>query len=225
MIRRRRKNFAFRTARRFAGLGYLAFDEADFNPTPGTNGSFSLSSFGDEVYLLSGDANTNLTGYAHGFSFGGVRTGDSFGRYLNSVGEEQFPAQIANTFGATNAGPLVADIVINEIHYHPAPGGDEFIELHNRRADANLLLYARGTTNTWKVDGVGFTFPTNAIIPTNGYVLLVATNPADFRANIQRAGERAHLRAVYRFVAGQRRATVVAQARRRNEWNGALHRR
>ena len=27
---------------------------------------------GDEVYLFSGDSATNLTGYSHGFSFGGA---------------------------------------------------------------------------------------------------------------------------------------------------------
>ena len=41
-------------------------------PTPGTNNSFSLSCGGEQVYLFSGDANTNLTGYSHGFSFGGA---------------------------------------------------------------------------------------------------------------------------------------------------------
>ena len=34
-----------------------------------------ISSQGEEVYLLSGDANTNLTGYSHGFSFGAAESG------------------------------------------------------------------------------------------------------------------------------------------------------
>ena len=57
--------------------------------------SFSLNSAGDSIYLISGDAKTNLTGYSHGFSFGAAANGVSFGRYVNSTGEEQFPAQLA----------------------------------------------------------------------------------------------------------------------------------
>jgi hypothetical protein len=45
-----------------APLGYLVFTETNFNATPGTNSSFSLNARGDDVYLFSGDANTNLTG-------------------------------------------------------------------------------------------------------------------------------------------------------------------
>ena len=75
--------------------GFVVFTEAQFNATPGTNVSFSLGSRGESVYLFSGDANTNLTGYSHGFSFDAAPEGSSFGRYVNSVGEEQFPAQLA----------------------------------------------------------------------------------------------------------------------------------
>ena len=52
-----------------APLGSLVFTEAQFNPTPGVGNSFSLNARGDDVYLFSGDANTNLTGYSHGFTF------------------------------------------------------------------------------------------------------------------------------------------------------------
>src|SRR5439155_16844086 len=56
---------------------YLLFTEADFNATPGTNHSFSLDSQGEEVYLFSADANTNLSGYSHGFTFGAAENGVS----------------------------------------------------------------------------------------------------------------------------------------------------
>src|SRR6185295_18255641 len=118
--------------------GYLVFTETDFNPTPGTNGSFTLSSQGEEVYLLSGDANTNLTGYSHGFSFGAAANGVTFGRHVISTGDERFVAQISNTPNAANSGPLVGPVVIREIMYHPpdlANGvdntDDEYIQLQN----------------------------------------------------------------------------------------------
>src|SRR5207247_5493306 len=83
---------------------FRTFSELDFNPTPGVGTSFSLSSRGEQVYLFSAGANGALTGFSHGFSFGASGEGISFGRYVNSVGEEQFPAQIASSFGAANAG-------------------------------------------------------------------------------------------------------------------------
>src|SRR6185436_17562563 len=83
-------------------LGYVVFTETNFNATPGTNNSFSLNARGDDVYLFSGDANTNLTGYSHGFSFGASPDGGTFGRYVISTGEEQFPAQISATPGQPN---------------------------------------------------------------------------------------------------------------------------
>src|SRR5687768_16233971 len=49
---------------------YLVFDELQFNSTPGIGTSFSLSSFGDDVYLFSADTTGELTGYSHGFAFG-----------------------------------------------------------------------------------------------------------------------------------------------------------
>jgi len=162
--------------------GFITFDESQFNATPGTNNSFSLSSAGEQVYLFSGDANTNLTGYSHGLNFGAAANGVSFGRYVNSVGEEQFPAQINTTFHAANSGPLVGPLVINEIHYNPAPGGDEFVELKNITDAAVALFDSAFPTNTWQLDGLNFTFPTNITIPANGFLLLVATNPAAFDA-------------------------------------------
>ncbi len=191
---------------------FITFDESQFNPTPGTNGSFSLSSSGEQLYLLSGDANTNLTGYGHGLTFAGAANNVSFGRHINSAGEEQFPAQ-PRTFGNTNAPPLVQSVVINEIHYNPSANGDEFIELKNTDPVNPRPLFDAGIpTNTWSLEGVDFTFTTNTVIAPNSFLLIVATNPASFRlkysvpANIpivgpyfgtlQNSGERIELKRV-----------------------------
>jgi hypothetical protein len=163
--------------------GYLSFDESQFNPTPGTNSSFSLSSSGEQVYLFSGDAATNLTGYSHGFNFGAAANGVTFGRYLNSVNEEQFPAQVANTFNTVNSGPRVGPIVINEIHYNPLVAGNGFVELKNISLNDVPLFDPAHPENNWSVEGVGFTFPTNLTVPPGGLVLIVASNVAGFIAN------------------------------------------
>jgi hypothetical protein len=93
--------------------GYFVFTEEDFNQNPNDATNFSFSSHGEEVYLYSADAAGNLTGYSDGFSFGVAENAVAFGRYVTSTGENKYPAQIANTFGSTNAGPRVGPVVIN----------------------------------------------------------------------------------------------------------------
>ena len=162
--------------------GLVVFDETQFDATPGTNDSFSLSSHGESLYLFSGDAGTNLTGYSHGLSFEAADAGVPFDRHLHSVDEEHFPAQTATTFNAANAGPRIGPVVINEIHYNPSAGGDEFIELVNLTGASVPLYDPAFPTNTWRVDDLDFTFPANLVLPSNAYLLIVATNPVSFRA-------------------------------------------
>ena len=169
-----------------AANSYVLLDEyTHFNPTPGTNNSFAFSAAGEQVYLLSGDANTNLTGYSHGFEFGAADVGVPFARYVNSVGEEQFPAERATTFFNPNAGPYVGKVVINEIHYNPVAGEDEFVELKNVGADPVLLanpLLPGNEADTWKINGLGYSFPTNILIPPQELLLVVSIHPDAFRA-------------------------------------------
>jgi len=161
---------------------FLKFDEGQFNPKPGVDPSFTFSSHGEEVYLYSASADGALTGFSDGFSFGASANGVTFGRYVNSVGEVLYPAQIQNTLGTANAGPTNGPVVINEIRYHPAPGDDEFIELHNI-TDAAVKLYGPANETTpWRLNGVGFDFPPNTEIPAQGFVLLVGSDPGVFRA-------------------------------------------
>lgn len=188
---------------------FAVFTEDDFNATPGSGTSFSLSSFGDELYLFSANASAQLTGYDYGISFGAAADGESFGRHINSVGEVLYPAQISRTPGAVNSSPRVGPVVISEIMYHPEPGADEFVELKNISGSPVSLFDPSIPTNTWKLSGVGFTFPTNITLDTDAWLLIVATNPADFRAkygvplavqivgpfagNLQNSGERLQL--------------------------------
>src|SRR2546430_5169628 len=156
--------FRIRNGTTILAGGYRVFTEADFNPTPGAGTSFAFRSTGDEAWLYSGDANTNLTGYQHGFRFGAAENGVTFGRYLNSVGEEQFPAQLSNTLGFANSGPRVGPLVMTEIMYHPAGDGEEFVELKNI-ASTNVPLFSPSIpTNTWKLSGLGYSFPTNVTL-------------------------------------------------------------
>ena len=161
--------------------GYIVFTEADWNSNGASAGGFRLDSHGEEIHLFSADADGRLTGYSDGFSFGAAQNGVSFGRYVTSTGEAQYPASAANTLGAANAGPRVGPVVINEIRYHPLLGDEEFIELKNITRDPVRLYDPVHPTNTWKLNGAGFTFPQNVEIPGHGLMLLAGANPGVFR--------------------------------------------
>jgi hypothetical protein len=163
------------------GNGYKVFTEDDWDADPLSTNNFRLNSHGEEIYLYSGDANGNLTGYSDGFAFGAAQNGVSFGRYVISTGEAQYPAQLANTLGASNAGPRVGPLVINEINYHPPAGGDEFIELKSITNGALFLYNQAYPSNTWRLNGVGYDFPTNVQVAPNSFLLLVGSDPAAFR--------------------------------------------
>ena len=161
--------------------GFAVFYETNFNATPGVFPSFALNSHGESLFLFSGDANTNLTGYSHSFDYGAAANGVSFGRYVLSTGDEDWPAMSALTLSASNAAPRVGPLVINEVMYHPALGYDEFVELFNLSA-TNVLLYdAAFPTNSWKLTGLNYTFSNNVSVPPGGYLLVVAMDPAAFR--------------------------------------------
>ena len=73
-------------------------------------------------------------------------------------------------------------VIISEILYQPGPGGDEFVELKNITPTNVPLFLPTIPTNTWKLSGLGFNFPTNVILGPNQLLLLVANDPATFRA-------------------------------------------
>ena len=159
--------------------GYWVINETQYNPSTGTG--FALSDRGEEVHLFSADSGGTLTGYRDGFSFGAAAESITFGRYTNSVGEIQYPAQRTATLGSVNGDPLVGPVVINELQYAPAPGEDEFIEVKNRTDQPMKLFDTRYPTNAWRLNGVGFDFPTNAEIDPRGLALVVPIDPAAFR--------------------------------------------
>jgi hypothetical protein len=171
--------------------GYLVFTGTSSFEL-GANG-FVLSEYGESVYLFSGNATTNLTGYYHGFDFGAAPNGVSFGRYITSQGQEHFVSQSANTPGINNALPRVGPVVISEIMYHPPDVNgtndeiDEYLELHNITA-TNVPLYCTFTneigyglaavTNTWHLrNAVDYDFPTNVTVAAAGRLLVTSFDP------------------------------------------------
>jgi hypothetical protein len=134
--------------------GFKVLYEYQFNPTNGSATPFTFNSaHGGQAWLSPADASGNLTGYRAFAPFGAAANGVSFGRYTNSIGEVDFVAMSARTFGvdnpstvedfrtgagAPNAYPLVGPVVINELMYDPPSQDgladniqDEYVELLN----------------------------------------------------------------------------------------------
>lgn len=177
------KKFRIPTGSNIPAGGFLVFDDSQFNTGTDGNTAFAFSSTGEEVYLTSANTSAELTGYSHGFVFGAIFNGRSFGREVNSAGVESFPLQRAVTLDATNAGPQVGPILFNEIHYHPGSlAEDEFVELLNY-SDTTVPLYHTGfPTNTWRIEGLNYSFPQNIQLPPAGLLLVVSIDPELFRS-------------------------------------------
>ena len=147
---------------------------------------FGLGSDGDDLYLFGVLPGGGLSGYVHGFRFGGSDDWVSFGRYVSSDGREHFVAQVSSSLGTNNVGPRVGPVVISELMYHPPDVGgvdnpvDEFIELLNITGAEVRLYDEQAPTNAWRVrGGVDYDFPTNLTLGAGQYVLLVNFSPTN----------------------------------------------
>lgn len=178
---------------------YAVLDETDFAPSPdGNPGSvgatplpgFRMSAFGEGAYLFSAE-NDVLTGYVHGFNFDAAENGVSFGRQVTSDGREHFTAQLSQTFGSANSGPVVGDLVISEVHYNPVPGGVEYLKITNRSGGTVNLFDDTGggdPNNTHKIKGIGFVFPPGQSIGPGASVLVVNMPPPHYVARFGNPG-------------------------------------
>ena len=123
---------------------------------------FSLGAGGETVYFRDPTGTRMLDA----LRFGPQETGVSFGRHPN--GSDQWHRLMEPTLGDDNAVPLVSEVGINEIMYHPIQGGDDrqYLELHN--CGTNPVSLAG-----WKLGGgIGYTFPAGASIPAHGYLVV-----------------------------------------------------
>ena len=204
---------------------FLVFPEADFNPVPASNNSFALNADGDRVFLFSGDAATNLTGYSHGFEFGAAAFGVSFGRHLLSTSQEEFPAQLRPTPGEGNRGPRVGPVVISEIHYHPDAGDDEFVELLNITTNAVALFDPANPTNTWRLRWVGFRVPDQRGSWARAPGVACRDRSGDVPRPACGCGGRDRPWALRRRPPGQRRAIGTATSGRDGRQPECAHRR
>lgn len=149
--------------------GYLAI-KADVY-SAGDSG-FNFDAHGEDVFIFEADAEGNLTGYNHGYSFGEVSNNISFGRHTNSMDETHFVPLATPTPGAANSKPYSGKVVITEIMYK-ATDGVEFLELQNISDDTVKLYDKDEPNNTWKVSGIGFNFPLETKINPGQIIVLI----------------------------------------------------
>jgi len=114
-------------------------------------------------------------------------TDQSQGLWPNGKGE--MFAMATPTPSATNSGPLLGQLVVNELHYNPSDDSDyEFIEIYNRGPSTLDLWESYGGVDyPWKIEG--FEFAPGATLPSGELMVVVSFNPvtnptklADFRA-------------------------------------------
>jgi len=134
--------------------GFASFTQSQFG--------FTMNGEGETLYFVKPDGSRVLDAV----QFGAQANGVSYGRWPD--GANDFYAFTTNTPGTNNGKIIIGDIVINELMYDPISGND---------ADQYIELYNKGTNTVnlagWQfTSGVTFTFPPNASIGPNGYVVI-----------------------------------------------------
>ena len=135
-------------------LGRLAFTQTQLG--------FALDAAGETIYLKASDGSRVVAA----LRFGAQENSVAFGRYPD--GATTFRRLSQPTLGTANAKPLLSDVVINELYYHPGSEDDdeEFVELYNRGTNAVDLT-------GWRLrGGISFNFPVGASLPAGGYAVV-----------------------------------------------------
>jgi hypothetical protein len=153
-----------------AAGGYAVISAAAFG------GAFDLSPNGGQLILTAADLATGQQrGYQTSITYGAADLDTTHGPFTNSAGDDVFVELASPSLGAANSGPRIGPIAINELHYNPASGFVEYIELHNPTSNPVSL-------NGWSFGtGVTYTFG-NVSVPAGGYLLVVPVDPATFPA-------------------------------------------
>ena len=146
--------------------GLVVFTESEI-------GSFALSSAGEELFLLSTDAEGRLDGGLESLSVGAAPVGATYGRVTNSLGEISVALLEIASIGSRNGKPRVGPLVMTEIMAHPTLNGVEYIEIANTSSEAVNLAGMR-------VNGTGFTFAEGDLMPES-LMILSALLPEEFR--------------------------------------------
>ena len=132
---------------------------------------FQLLSEGERIYLV----NSNQNRVIDAIDFRGQSNAVASGR--SPDGGPYHYCLASRTLGSPNSQPLRFGVVINEIMFNPLSGelDDEYVEIYNR-------LSTPANISAWEfVNGIGYLFPSNTIMPPNAY-WVIARNPTNLMA-------------------------------------------
>ena len=135
-------------------LGHKSFDAAALG--------FALDAAGETVFFREAPGGRVIDA----LEFPAQENGVAWGRYPD--GAPRWGRLATKTPGGVNGAFRPSAVVINELMYHPISDDDddEFVELFNRSAGAVSLA-------SWRLEGgIEYTFPSNAVIPAGGYVVV-----------------------------------------------------
>ena len=162
--------------------GYYVVSESQYGKATKGSTAFSLSSQGESAYLFAADATGELTGYAHGFSFGASSPNVSWMLVRSNEGEDELLASPRNTSGAQNPPPHLGPVVISQIL--PGLSGAElpWVAIRNL-GDVEVPLFdPANPTHTWRIAGIGWDFPPGLSLPPHSSCVVVQETPAAFRS-------------------------------------------
>jgi regulation of enolase protein 1 (concanavalin A-like superfamily) len=143
--------------------GFISFNQSQLG--------FTMNGGGGTVYFINPDHSRILDAV----QFEAQADASSFGR--SPDGANDFYRLTTPTPPTNNSSILIGNIVINELMYDPITENDDdqYIELYNQGSNSVNL-------GGWQfTSGITFTFPTNTIIPANGY-LVVSRNVTNLLA-------------------------------------------
>jgi hypothetical protein len=186
-----------------AAYGRLSFDEVTGFHNPITTG-FGLDKAGEQVFLshLPGTSQDRVVDCV---GFKGQENGVSLGRQPDG-GKYWF--NMTPSRDAANSAPIIPDVVIDELTYHPADANEEYIELYNPTKSQVKLENPDGM---WRLDGgVDYTFPSGTSIPAGGRLLLVGFDPHAETSRLQA------------FIAAYNTGTLTPGVHIFGPWSGNL---
>ncbi|MDI6448632.1 lamin tail domain-containing protein [Anaerobaca lacustris] len=151
---------------------FLSFDEA------GDGLNFGLSQFGEQIFLSYLPGST-LDRVVDAVQFQAQEEGVSKGRYPDG-GPWWF--RMAPSRDVANAMPI-ADIVIDEIMYHPADGHEEYIELFN---PTDVAIALSNDAGPWRLSGaVEYRFDPGLTLEPGARLVIIGFDPL---AEVERFG-------------------------------------
>jgi len=157
------------------GIGqYLVLNETQFG--------FGLDGqFGDDVWLLESSSTGRPTRFADHAEFDATDTNVSLGVWANGDPNADLFPMTAPTLGSANSEPQLGDVVISEVHYHPAPvppaqAGSiaqqelEFVEISNTGSSTVDV-------SNWRTAGLNLTFPVGTMLGAGESLVVVTFDP------------------------------------------------